>query len=45
LPQTYVLDDRGFVRIVFDNTKGPLTQEQLTAAVEAAGAASDHAKS
>jgi cytochrome c biogenesis protein CcmG/thiol:disulfide interchange protein DsbE len=45
LPQTYVLDDRGFVRIVFDNSKGPLTQEQLTAAIEAASAASDHAKS
>jgi thiol-disulfide isomerase/thioredoxin len=45
LPQTYVLDARGVVRVILDNTKGPLTEEQLAAAVETARAPTDHAKS
>jgi thiol-disulfide isomerase/thioredoxin len=36
LPQTYVIDGDGIVRAVFDNSKGPLTEDRLTAAVEAA---------
>jgi thiol-disulfide isomerase/thioredoxin len=34
LPQTYVIDATGKVRVVFDNSAGPLTKDQLTAAVE-----------